>query len=389
MIKQICISELKVGHFVVNIAKQSAQYTLTSAGNIKSDRVIQNLLKKGVQQVVIDTDKTLTFAQDQAEIAQESVNEHVTIQAKDAKEIFSVSKEIQQKVFNDAAQGRPLDLSPVTEITDRVIEEIFKNPNALASIINIRNKDEYLLEHSISVSILITIFAKFLKLDKSIIQQLAIGAFLHDVGKIMIPEEVLNKPGRLTEDEFSIMKSHVTHSIDIIQHTPGISELSLEVAALHHEKLNGQGYPFNIPGDHISTYGRMIAICDIFDALTAARCYKDGYSHGKAFAILKNLADQQHLDASLVTKFIQCMGIYPVGTLVELNSGKVAIVEEKNEKDLLNPKVKIFYSAKHHHFVETKYIDLSQSEDFIIKGIKADDLDLDMHQITEQLITEG
>ncbi|MDO6426274.1 HD-GYP domain-containing protein [Thalassotalea sp. 1_MG-2023] len=389
MIKQICISELKVGHFVVSIAKQSAQYTLTSAGHIKSDRVIQNLSNKGVQQVIIDTDKTLTFAQDQAAIAQETVNKRVTIQAKDAKEIFSVSKEIQQKVFNDAAQGRPLDLSPVTEITDKVIEEIFKNSNALASIINIRNKDEYLLEHSISVSILITIFAKFLKLDKNIIQQLAIGAFLHDVGKIMIPEEVLNKPGRLTEDEFSIMKSHVTHSIDIIQHTPGISELSLEVAALHHEKLNGQGYPFNIPGDHISTYGRMIAICDIFDALTAARCYKDGYSHGKAFAILKNLAEQQHLDASLVTKFIQCMGVYPVGTLVELNSGKIAIVEEKNAKDLLNPKVKIFYSAKHHHFVETKYVDLSQSEDFIVKGIKADDLDLDMHQIIEQLITEG
>lgn len=387
MLKELCVSELKVGHFVVNIAKQSAQYTLTNAGNIKSERVIQNLIKKGVQRVVIDTDKTLTFAQEHPPLGLET--ESAVAKAKGAKEIFAVSKEIQQKVFNDAAQGRPLDLTPVTEITDKVIEEIFQNANALASIINIRNKDEYLLEHSISVSILITIFAKYLKLEKEIIQQLAIGAFLHDVGKIMIPEEVLNKPGRLTDDEFSIMKSHVTHSIDIIQHTPGISELSLEVAALHHEKLNGQGYPFNIPGDHISTYGRMIAICDIFDALTAARCYKDGYSHGKAFAILKNLAEQQHLDADLVTKFIQCMGIYPVGTLVELNSGKVAIVEEKNAKDLLNPKVKIFYSAKHHHFVETKYVDLSQSEDFIVKGIKADDLDLDMHQIIEQLITEG
>ncbi|WP_286234668.1 HD-GYP domain-containing protein [Thalassotalea sediminis] len=383
MLKELNVSELKIGDYVVEITKQSAKYTLTNAGNIKNDRVINNLIAKGVQRVVIDTDKTLTQPLSSKE------DKSLSDQIRDAKDIFAVAKEIQKKVFKDATQGRPLDLSPITEITDRAIDEIFKNSNALANVINIRNKDEYLLEHSISVSILITIFAKYLNLEKTIIQQLAIGAFLHDVGKILVPEEVLNKPGKLTEDEFIIMKSHVNHSIDIIQNTPGISALSLEVAALHHEKLNGQGYPYNIPGDHISLHGRMIAICDIFDALTASRCYKQGYTHNKAFSILKNLAEQEHLDSKLVAQFIQCMGVYPVGSLVELNSGKIAIVEEIQPEDLISPKVKAFYSAKHHHFIETKYIDLAKSEDFIVKGVRPDDLNLDMNKIIEELLIEG
>ena len=313
----------------------------------------------------------------------------VIIDVYKAKQLFDHSKEIQKKVFDDALNGRQLDVAPIASITDDTIEEIFKNADALACVINIRQKDQYLLEHSVSVSILMTIFAKFLELDRHIVQQLAIGAFLHDVGKIMIPEEVLNKPGRLTEQEFALMKTHVAHSIDVIRATPGISELSLEVAALHHEKLDGMGYPYNIPGDQISKYGRMIAICDIFDALTAHRCYKDGYSHVKAFNILRSLADKNHLDNALVNQFIKCMGVYPVGSLVELNSNRIAIVEQRNTEDPTSPKVRSFYSTAYNRYVMAEDIDLSKDSDFIVKGVRADDFDLDMNKIIEFLLMEG
>ncbi|WP_448565542.1 HD-GYP domain-containing protein [Thalassotalea ganghwensis] len=394
MLETIDINELCPGHFVVNIVNQTGNYKLTKAGHIKNELVVKNLVHKGVLQVQIDTSKTKTFSIGQLDYESQTFVPDISktsavFEIDKAKAIFNQSKKIQRKVFNDAFSGKPIDIKPVHNVTEQTIDAIFKNPDALACIINLRNKDEYLLEHSVSVSVLMTIFAKYLKIEKSIIQDLAIGAFLHDVGKIMVPEEILNKPGKLTEEEFTVMKTHVNHSIDIIEATEGISPLSLEVARLHHEKLDGSGYPFSVPGKDISTYGRMITICDIFDALTAHRCYKDGYSHMKAFSILKNLADSGHLDTRLVNLFINCMGIFPVGSLVELKSNKLAIVEKRNVDVPTKPKVKVFYSPKHHHYVEAKQIDLAKSNDTIIKGVRADEFDLDMNKIIDFLLTEA
>ena len=296
MIVEIKISELLKGHFVVDIAKQRGTFNLTSPGHIKNINVIDNLRNKGVESLLIDDSKTLTFDTASNIIANEKVNttlvanntSPVFLEITKAKKLFNESKNIQRQIFADAQQGRELNLTPVIEITNQTIDTVFKNADALACVINIRKKDEYLLEHSVSVSVLMTIFSRFLKIDKAIIQELSVGAFLHDVGKINIPDKILNKPGKLTDAEFTVMKSHVNHSIKIIESTPGISELSLEVATLHHEKLDGKGYPFNVPKEKITKYGRMIAICDIFDALTANRCYKDGYSHLKSFSILRS-----------------------------------------------------------------------------------------------------
>ncbi len=256
-------------------------------------------------------------------------------------------------------------------------------------MLNIREKDEYLLEHSVAVSVYITLFSRYLGLERPIIEQLSIGAFLHDIGKIKIPDKILNKPGKLTDDEFTIMKTHANHSINIIKETSAISVLSLEVAALHHEKLNGSGYPFQVKGEDISTYGRMITICDIFDALTTTRVYKEGFAHGKAFAILRELAKQGQLDSRLVDQFIKCMGVFPVGSLVQLKSNKLALVQVRNDKDPINPQVHCFYSVELHQFLNKQEIDLSGSEDSIVKGVRAEEFDLDMKKIVEMLLMEG
>ena len=396
MIVEIKISELMKGHFVVDIAQQQGTYNLSSPGHIKNINVIGNLRSKGVESLLIDDSKTLTFDSAGNIIGNEKIKTEsstntspIFLEITKAKELFNESKNIQRQIFADAQQGRELNLTPVIEITNQTIDTVFKNADALACVINIRKKDEYLLEHSVSVSVLMTIFSRFLKIDKKIIQQLSVGAFLHDVGKINIPDKILNKPGKLTDAEFTVMKSHVNHSISIIESTPGISRLSLEVTALHHEKLDGKGYPFSIPKEKITKYGRMIAICDIFDALTANRCYKDGYSHLKSFSILRSLAQKNHLDERLVDLFIKCMGVYPVGSLVELSSNKLAIVESRNDGDPTNPKVRSFYNAVDGKYVMAEDIDLSSDNDFIVKGVRADDFDLDMNKIIEFLLMEG
>ena len=387
------LTELCVGDYIIDIAEQQGNYKLSSQGYIKSDKVIAFLKAKKVDEVFIDSSRNASTSKKEkiTEKATKKENKasNFVKEVEKAKKIFDESKQLQKRIFDDALNGREIELSSVVEVTDQAIDTIFNNPDALACIINIRQKDEYLLEHSVSVSILITIFARFLKIKKSIVRQLAVGAFLHDVGKIMVPEEVLNKPGKLTDDEFTVMKTHVNHSIAIIEKTEGISEISLEVAALHHEKLNGMGYPRQISKENITKYGRMIAICDIFDALTATRVYKEGYSHIKAFSILRKLGEQDHLDAKFVNKFIRCMGVYPVGTLVELGSNKIAIVEQKNQDDPIRPKVRSFYSTDENEYVIAEDIDLADTEDFIVKGVRADDFDLDMNKIVEFLLMQG
>lgn len=383
MIIEKQLTELRIGHYVTEIAKQNGTFSLSAPGHIKSNKVINHLKSKEVISVFIDDNKTLLQVQklkSKAEISEE---------VKQAKEIFNESKNLQKKIFSEALSGSKIDLKPVVEVTNKSVDAIFNSPDSLACMVNIREKDEYLLEHSVAVSVYITIFAHHLKMSKKVVHHLSIGAFLHDLGKIKIPDEILNKPGKLTDEEFTIMKTHANHSIDIIKKTPGISKLSMEVAALHHEKLNGQGYPFQVEGKNIHKYGRMIAICDIFDALTANRCYKDGFTHNKAFSILRELAKSNHLDTQLVDEFIQCIGVFPIGSLVQLESKKLAIVEQRNTQDPTNPNVRSFYSVKLNQYLNTQDIDLTKTEDFIIKSVRAEEFDLDMNTIVEMLLMEG
>ena len=389
MIIKVNISDLKKGHFVVDIAEQHGAYNLTRAGHIKNSLVVRGLKAKGVESVLIDTTKTIGEALNTNLPEQHEKSGPVILEVTKAIKLFNESKELQQKIFLDVQQGRTINIGPIVDATKQTIDAIFKNPDAFICVINIRNKNEYLFEHSVSVSVLITVFAHFLKMDKQIILQLAIGAFLHDVGKIKMPSQILNKAGKLTAQEFRVMQRHVNHSIEIIKATPGISTLSLEVAALHHERLDGSGYPLKLAQEHISNYGAMIAICDIFDALTSDRCYKEGYSHVKAFRLLRDLASEGKLMPRLVDLFIKCLGVYPVGTLVELNSHQLAIIESHNMGEPIKPNVRCFYDLEKNCYTMAKNIDLAQKSDFIIRGVKANDFDLDMNRIIEFLLLEG
>lgn len=383
MIVEKQLTDLQVGHYVTEIAKQSGSFSLSAPGYIKNLKEINHLKSKNVISVFIDNSKTLN------QPGKSKTKAEISAEVKQAREIFDESKKIQKNLFAQALSGTAIDLKPVLEVTRKSVDAIFNSPDSLACMVNIREKDEYLLEHSVAVSVYITIFAYHLKMSDSVIHNLSIGAFLHDIGKIKVPGEILNKPSKLTDEEFTIMKTHVNHSIDIIKKTPGISKLSLEVAALHHEKLNGEGYPFQVEGKDIHKYGRMIAICDIYDALTASRCYKEGYAHTKAFAILRELGKNNHLDAKLVDQFIQCIGVFPIGSLVQLKSKKLAIVEQRNNGNPTNPRVRSFYSIELNQYLDTQDIDLTQAGDSILKSVRAEEFNLDMNKVIEMLLMEG
>ncbi|MBB1270726.1 HD-GYP domain-containing protein [Shewanella sp. SR44-3] len=421
------ISDVRVGMYIIEITVPKNKFRLAKQGWLENERIIDALKSKSVEKVLIDASKTRSVVPSAApsvttKLAPAAVTPDTT--AKDAstnpftakntltnartltpaprgqyqfnqevvkaKQVFDESKAIQAKLFHNAQRGLPLEMDEVYKITSESTELIFNNPNALACVLNLRNKDEYLLEHSVSVSILMTMFAIYLKIDKDIINQLAVGAFLHDVGKIMVPDNILNKPGKLTDDEFYVMKSHARHSVNIMRKTPGISAISMEVAGQHHEKLNGKGYPLGLKGDKISLYGRMSSICDIFDALTANRCYKQGYPQVKCFGILRKLAENNELDIGLVDKFIKCMGIYPVGAVVQLGSNRLAIVESHNIADPIRPNVRPFYRLAPKAFEKGLDVDLSSAADEqIVKCVRADEFELDMQQIIEFLAQEA
>ncbi|AGH81826.1 metal dependent phosphohydrolase [Psychromonas sp. CNPT3] len=382
MLVELTIKDLTVGMYLVEIIAPKGKFLLRESGLIKEQKTILNLQKRGVERVLIDN----SYVDPNLEEKKSLFKEDIII----AKRVFDESKVIQKKIFYDAENGNPLDLNAVNSITDESIDLIFKNPDALSCVLNLRKKDEYLLEHSVAVSVLITLFAFHLKIEKEIVRKLAVGAFLHDVGKIKIADEVLNKPGKFTDAEFTIMKKHAQYSIDIVKAIPGIDALSLEVVALHHEQLSGGGYPAALQEDEISFYGRMISICDIFDALTSTRCYKAGMAQVKAFNILRNLAKTNHLDKVLVDQFILCMGIYPVGSIVRLDSDHLAIVESQNKDDPIRPHVKPFYCLGGNEFSAEKNIDLSTTDAaLIVKCVRASDFNLDMQEIIDYLAHQG
>lgn len=241
-----------------------------------------------------------------------------------------------------------------------MVDSIFRNEDALTCMSRLQTKDSYLTEHSLNVSILMSVFAKYLGIDKRVIQELTLGAFLHDIGKVMIPAEILNKRGALTVKEHKIMQSHVALGLKMLEETPSISHIAVQMVKEHHERLDGSGYPNQLKGDEISRYGRMIAIIDSYDAMTCERPYKKSVHPINAFKTL--VSESSLYDEELVEKFIQCLGVYPVGTLVKLNSGKLGLISKLNKKKPLHPHVRVFYNTRMNQAIPIKEINLSESK---------------------------
>lgn len=401
MFKEISIDELKPGMYVQGIVEQRGNMKIKSQGKVTKRAVIAQLRKKGILRLLIDPSKEFVPEDiveediDEPETSPESpepeadaeedeekvaFDEELTV----AKKLHDQGKAAQGKMLKAVAKGLPVDLKMPTEFTEQLVGSIDRNPNALMCLSKIREKDSYLLEHSLNVAILLANFAKYLGMEEEEIQELALAGFLHDIGKIKVPDEILHKPGRLTDPEMNIMRDHVYHGVCTLEEM-GLPEHIIRTMSEHHERLDGYGYPEGLRGDEISKYGRMIAIVDTYDAITADRVYKAGMPSQKALKILMGDSPKMY-DLELVQMFVKCVGIYPVGSLVQLSNEHIGMVTKQNEESPLKPRVKVFYSARNSNYLPIKDIDLKTSQTKVTKGVMPSDFGLDFNRFFQERI---
>lgn len=377
------VSQLTLGMFVSAIDKNDkGQLAIANAGQIKHKDAILKLAKSGIKFVWVDADRSAEHCGLKKKITNDNQidNKKALIsrdkQQAQAKVMLTEAKDLIRKVLSETFEGKAIEVAPFEALADTMIESVMLDADALKCMSALRSKDAYLLEHSVNVAFLLVTFGKYLKLDRVMLREMAVGGILHDIGKIKVDNKVLHKPGKLTPEEFEHMKLHQVYALEIMNETNGLSQISKDICLMHHEKLDGRGYPRGLKGDEIPRHGRMSCIVDIFDALTATRCYKEAMSPAAAFKILLSLTPF-HLDQELVYEFIRCIGVYPVGSLVELSDGRVGIVWASKDRDALHPIVKCFYSLKVKRYTDVAMVDLLKSELYIERGVSPSTLDID------------
>lgn len=381
MLKKIATKHLKPGMYVANITQQEVSlHEHERKGRISDQQTIDALIKRGITAVYIDTELGDTSSH---AISVEDNEKKLDSKIKDIAQQSPVSPNTQptpldheinkaaqlhyqalnlvNHAMNSAKSGQSIDITPFKNMASEFMASVVRNQNALACLSRIRRKDNYLLEHSVNVAVLMSILGKYLELDNDYLHQCVTGALLHDIGKIRIPSHILNKPDRLTQEEFEVMKRHAGYSQDILQRSGQFSCVSINVAGQHHERMDGKGYPQGLEADEISQEAKMASVVDIYDAITADRIYHKGMIPTDA---LKRMMEWcgPHLDTQYVHSLIKAIGIYPVGSFVKLNNGTAAVVLEVRP-DSLKPLIKVFYDLKTQTYCHVRIKDLSQSDE--------------------------
>ncbi|HRE16762.1 MAG TPA: HD-GYP domain-containing protein [Rhodocyclaceae bacterium] len=235
-------------------------------------------------------------------------------------------------------------LAEITPLVGELAEAVKRNADALLWLTRLKSTDQYSYDHAVDVSVHLMMFGRFLNLPEEKIQQLGFAGIMQDVGKIRIPQEILNKPDRLTEDEYDLVQSHVASSLSMLEGQPGITAAVLDIVAGHHERHDGSGYPRRLADEKIPLGAELAGMIDVYCAMTRKRSYNTAVSHQRALESLLATRGQQFREP-LVDQFIQCMGLYPVGTLVEMNTGEVAVVIQQNKVRRLQPRVLVVLAA--------------------------------------------
>lgn len=377
MIKQIRVDQLKPGMFIHDLNCGWLDHPfLTNAFHVRDMATVDKIIKIGIRELYIDTIKgaDVWAAPTQSEvnadlerrlqeIAERNTDKPIIVDLKDeaarARRLQGEANKLVRNMMDDVRLGQQVEIERVEPLVEGMVDSIFRNQDALLPLARLKNHDDYTFQHSVSVCALLVAFGRGMKLEKAVIREMALGGLLHDVGKARIPDRILNKPGKLSEDEFGHMQHHVDEGVLLLQQSPGISEIALKVTAEHHERYDGSGYPGGLVEKNISLYGQMASIVDVYDAITSERVYHKGMAPTQA---LKKLLEwsSHHFDPKLVQAFIRSIGIYPSGSLVMLDSKRLGVVVEQNEDKLLEPVIRVFYHAGQQHYIPPEMIDLSK-----------------------------
>jgi HD-GYP domain-containing protein (c-di-GMP phosphodiesterase class II) len=376
MIKKVATGQLKVGMYIHDLSCDWMTHPFfKSRFLISSENEIQKIAEAGIHEVYIDSQKGLdvkdapTAQEARAEIEREIVEManapapvirvSVAEEMVRATQIKSQAFNLVRTVMGDARLGKAIELDRVQPVVQDITESILRNPGALMGLLRIKTHDDYTFLHSVSVCTLMVAFCRAQEFDAATIHQAGLGGLLHDTGKALVPDAILNKPGRLTEEEFDIIKKHPKDGYDILCQSSDIGPIPRDITLHHHERSDGSGYPDKLPIAQISTLAQMAAIVDVYDAITADRCYHKGMPAAEALRKLFEWS-KFHLNGDYVKAFMRCVGIYPVGTLVLLESGRLGVVTEPHETNLISPKVNVFFSTKSNTYIKPVEVDLSK-----------------------------
>lgn len=281
-------------------------------------------------------------------------------QLDEAEKTYKTSFDTVQSTMENIKMGRGIDTKAIKQTVSASVDNIFHQPEAMLLMSRLKSKDEYTSQHSLNVSVIAIALGNYVGLNQKQLNDVGLCGILHDMGKMLTPDEVLNKPGKLTEEEFTIMQKHPVDGHEILSSAEGIMHEAIHVAHAHHEWLNGTGYPQGLAGKDLSLYNRIVTIADAFDAITSDRVYKKGATIESALQIIHNHRGTA-FDPVLATQFIEEIGIYPLGTVVELHNGEIGIVMHTSPEKRLRPWIKIILDQEHNP-VEPHLIDLSKPD---------------------------
>jgi putative nucleotidyltransferase with HDIG domain len=275
-----------------------------------------------------------------------------------AAQVIKGSRQKIISLFGEVRLGRAVELEECLPLVEDVAESVARNPSALISLARLKTQDDYTYMHSVAVCALMVALARQLGFDEARTREAGLAGLLHDVGKMLVPAELLNKPGRLTDEEFEIIKHHPERGHELLKSGQAAPESALDVCLHHHEKMDGTGYPEKLEGEQISLLARMGAVCDVYDAITSNRAYKSAWD--PAVSIQRMAQWSGHFDPGVFQSFVKSLGIYPVGSLVRLESGRMAVVVDQSGASLVSPVVRVFYSTQARMPVPIELLDLSR-----------------------------
>ena len=288
-----------------------------------------------------------------------------------AKQTYLKALSLTHEFMNDARAGRKVEVDRVKESLNEMIDSVFRNRDAMLSLSKLRKFDEYTFSHCLNVTALVMAMGRQIKLNRGQLMDLGLAAMFHDLGKTRIPEAILNKPAKLTDEEFAIMKTHsALGEMVLLEQVDKVSPGVLRVVRHHHERMDGTGYPDGLSADKFRPGMIICAMADVYDALSSDRVYHKGMMPHEALKVVFSLRDK-HFPGVWVDRFVQSLGIYPVGTVVRLNNGLVGIVVSVNHACLTKPKVRGILDPAGRPLNDPKTYDLTESSllDWEIKKV--------------------
>jgi HD-GYP domain-containing protein (c-di-GMP phosphodiesterase class II) len=379
MLKKIVVGQLTVGMHLKEFCGSWIEHPFWRTGFIVSDsKDIAAVLGSSIKEVWIDTSKGLDVASGGVAVSEAESDAQVeeqlrTLAGTEHRQIAPVSlgaeleraaricfqsKQAVISMFQEARMGKSVDIGGAQQLVEEISDSVSRNPGALISLARLKTVDDYTYMHSVAVCAMMVGLAKQLGLDEGQTRSAGMAGLMHDLGKALMPMEVLNKPGKLTASEFKVIKTHPSEGHRLLLGGLNIDPLILDVCLHHHEKTDGSGYPKGLKADQISIFAKMGAVCDVYDAITSNRPYKSGWDPSESLRKMAEWANG-HFDGNVFQAFVKSLGIYPIGSLVKLTSGRLGVVVEQTGKSLTTPAVKVFFSTKSNLRIPPEVIDLS------------------------------